>query len=127
MRRRHAPSWPFPPEAGARVHHHPAVLGWPKIGVLSMTSAISGTIAAHLADLATFGLAIGFYGVGGEANPFARELFAIGGIGLVAALKVLGALAAALIVSRRPGWLWLASGSGLIGAITGIVAVLGSA
>jgi hypothetical protein len=92
-----------------------------------MTSAISATIAAHLADLATFGLAIGLYGIAGEANPVVRGLFAIGGLGLVAAIKIGGAMVAALIVARRPGWLWLASGSGLVGAVTGIMAVLGSA
>jgi hypothetical protein len=89
-----------------------------------VTAAVSATIAAHLADLATFGLAIGFYGISGEANPVARELFAVGGVGLVAAAKVAGAFTAALIVARRPRWLWLAAGSGLIGAMTGILAVL---
>jgi hypothetical protein len=90
-----------------------------------MTSAISATIAAHLADLAAFGLAISLYGIGGEANPLARGLFELGGVGLLVATKVAGALAAALIVARRPGWLWLASGSGLVGALTAIVALLG--
>lgn len=88
-----------------------------------MTGAVTATIATHLADLATFGVAIGLYGVAGEANPVARELFAVGGLPLVAAVKVAGALVAALIVGRRRRWLWLSAGSGLIGAVATLVAV----
>jgi hypothetical protein len=36
---------------------------------------------------------------------------------------VAGALAAALIVARRPQWLWLAAGSGLVGALSTLVAL----
>jgi hypothetical protein len=88
-----------------------------------MTGPITATIATHLADLATFGLAIGMYGIAGEMNPMARELFVIGGLPMVAAIKVAGALAAALIVARRPKWLWLAAGSGLVGAVTTLIAL----
>lgn len=88
-----------------------------------MTAAICATLATHLADLATFGLAIGFYGVVGESNPVARELFTLGGIPLVVAIKVAGALVAALIVSRRRQWLWLSAGSGLLGAIVTLAAL----
>ncbi len=88
-----------------------------------MTGPVTATIATHLADLAVFGLAIGLYGIAGEANPVARELFAVGGLPLVAAVKVAGALVAALIVGRRRGWLWLSAGSGLIGAFTTLAAV----
>jgi hypothetical protein len=88
-----------------------------------MTGPISATLATHLADLATFGLAIGVYGVAGEANPVARELFAAAGLPLVAAVKVAGALVASIIVARRRQWLWLAAGSGLLGAGTGLLAI----
>jgi hypothetical protein len=88
-----------------------------------MTAAISATIATHLADLATFGLAISFYGIVGEANPVARELFASGGLPLVAAIKVAGALLAALIVARHRQWLWLGAGSGLVGAVLTLTAL----
>jgi hypothetical protein len=87
------------------------------------TGPITATIAAHLADLATFGVAIGLYGVAGEANPVARELFDVGGIALLAAVKVGGALLAAMIVARHRQWLWLAAGSGLVGAITTLIAL----
>jgi hypothetical protein len=89
----------------------------------SSTGPITATIATHLADFATFVLAIGLYGVAGEANPIARELYATGGLPLVAAVKIGGALVAALIVSRRNRWLWLAAGSGLLGAGTTLVAL----
>ena len=89
-----------------------------------MTGPITATIASHLADLAVFGVAIGLYGISGEANPFARELFAAGGLPLVAAVKVGGALLAAMIVARRRQWLWLAAGSGLLGAVTTLVALV---
>jgi hypothetical protein len=79
-------------------------------------------IATHLADLATF-VAIGLYSIAGEANPVARELFQAGGLPLVVAVKVAGALVAALIVARRRQWLWLAAGSGLLGALTTLVAL----
>jgi hypothetical protein len=88
-----------------------------------MTGPITATIASHLADLAVFGVAVGLYGIAGEANPFARELFSVGGLALVAAVKVGGALVAALIVARRRQWLWLAAGSGLLGAVTTLVAL----
>jgi hypothetical protein len=88
-----------------------------------MTGPITATIATHLADLALFGLAIGMYGIAGEMNPMARELFAVGGLPMVATIKVAGALAAALIVARRPQWLWLAAGSGLVGAVATLVAL----
>jgi hypothetical protein len=89
-----------------------------------MTGPISATIATHLADLATFMLAIGLYGVAGESNPVVRELFGLGGLPLVAAVKVAGALVAALIVSRRRQWLWLAAGSGLLGAVVTLAALI---
>ena len=88
-----------------------------------MIGPVIATIATHLADLATFGLAIGLYSIAGEANPIARELFMAGGLPLVAAVKVAGALVAALIVARRRRWLWLAAGSGLLGAMTTLVAL----
>ncbi len=90
-------------------------------GCTELTAAITATIATHLADLATFGLAISVYGISGEANPVARELFALGGLPLVAAVKVGGALLAAIIVARRPRWLWLGAGSGLVGAFATLV------
>lgn len=86
-----------------------------------MTAAISATIATHLADLAAFGLAISIYGIAGEANPIARELYGVGGVALLVAVKVAGALVAALIVARRRQWLWLAAGSGLLGAVSGLI------
>jgi hypothetical protein len=88
-----------------------------------MTGPITATLATHLADLAVFGVAIGFYGIAGEANPIARELFGAGGLPLVAAVKIGGALGAALIVARRRRWLWIAAGSGLLGAVTTLVAL----
>jgi hypothetical protein len=88
-----------------------------------MTGPITATIATHLADLATFGLAVGTYGIAGELNPMARELFVFGGLPMVAAIKVAGALGAALIVARRPQWLWLAAGSGLLGATATLLAL----
>ena len=88
-----------------------------------MIGPVTATIATHLADLATFGLAIGVYSISGEANPVARELFLAGGMPLVAAVKVAGALMAALIVARRRRWLWLAAGSGLLGAVTTLAAL----
>jgi hypothetical protein len=90
---------------------------------MPVTASITATIAAHLADLATFGLAISVYGISGEGNPIVRELFAAGGLPLVAAVKVAGALGAALIVAHQRRWLALAAGSGLVGAITTLVAV----
>ncbi len=88
-----------------------------------MIGPVTATIATHLADLATFGLAFGLYGIAGEANPVARELFLAGGLPLVTAVKVAGALLAALIVASRRRWLWLAAGSGLLGAMTTLVAL----
>jgi hypothetical protein len=91
--------------------------------MMSTTGPITATIATHLADFATFVIAIGLYGVAGEANPIARELYGAGGLALVGAVKVAGALVAALIVARRSRWLWLAAGSGLLGAATTLVAL----
>ena len=88
-----------------------------------MTGAVTATIATHLADLAAFGVAIGLYGIGGEANPVARELCVSGGLPLVAAVVLAGALVAALIVGRRSKWLWLSAGSGLVVSGTTLAAV----
>ncbi|HEV7200400.1 MAG TPA: hypothetical protein VGO32_06320 [Candidatus Limnocylindria bacterium] len=89
-----------------------------------MTSPITATLAAHLADLAAFGLAISVYGIAGESNPIAYQLFIVGGIPLLVAVKVAGSLVAALIVSRRRRWLPLAAGSGLLGAVTALMVLL---
>ena len=86
-----------------------------------MTSPITATIAAHLADLAAFGLAVSVYGIAGESNPIAHQLVGMGGLPLLVAVKVAGSLVAALIVARHRGWLPLAAGSGLVGAVSALL------
>jgi hypothetical protein len=86
-----------------------------------VTSAIAATIAAHLTDLAAFGLAIGVYGLAGESNPVAHALVGVGGLPLLVAAKVAGSFVAALIVARRRQWLPLAAGSGIVGAVSALV------
>jgi hypothetical protein len=87
-------------------------------------------IAAQLADLATFGLAVRVLGIADEIGPL-RVVYSMGGFGAVAFVKLLAVavmIAILEIYSRRTGHgRWLAiivAAMGVLGAITNILALL---
>ena len=87
-------------------------------------------IAAQLADLATFGLAVRVLGIADEIGPL-RVVYSMGGFGAVAFAKLLAVavmIAILEIYSRRTGHgRWLAiivAAMGVLGAITNILALL---
>lgn len=84
--------------------------------------AILLVLDAQLADLLTFGMAAQRLGISGESNPLVHLLYPVAGIGGIVALKVCGALLAALIVSRAPRWTIFAAGMGLLGAAVNLAA-----
>ena len=95
-------------------------------------------VAAHLADLATFALAVGLLGISGEIGPLRAVYVDYGGLPAVACVEVAGlGLMLALLrgyqqrvagrvtarVSVRALCL-VAAAAGLVGATTNVVAVI---
>jgi hypothetical protein len=81
------------------------------------------TLEAQCLDGVTFCLAVHAAGVRGESNMLMAGLYHDGGLGAVLAVKAIGALAAALLVTRAPGrWALLPAAAGLVGAITNLLA-----
>ncbi len=84
-------------------------------------------VAAQLADLALFGLAVPRVGIGAEIGPF-RVLYVAGGFGAVAMAKGAAIGATVLILARlsaryqRPLALLVAT-VGVVGAASGLVAL----
>jgi hypothetical protein len=80
-------------------------------------------LGAQLSDLAAFLLGVSIIGIRGEANPIIVELYAIGGLGLIVASKVGGAVVLAWLGPRLGRWWILPAVAGMIGAATAIAAV----
>ena len=87
-------------------------------------------LTCQIADLVTFGVAVGVHGPGPEAGPF-RYVYQDGGLAGVAFLKIAGATLSALVLVLHP-WqrlsvprtIALVSATvGLLGAWTNVLAV----
>lgn len=81
-------------------------------------------LGAQMADLAAFLLGVSMVGIGGEANPVILELYALGGLGLIVASKLGGAVVLAWLGPRLGRWWTVPAVAGMIGAVTAIAAVL---
>jgi hypothetical protein len=81
---------------------------------------------SQLLDGATWLMAVGHSGIGGEGNPLAVALYGRGGIDLVLVVKVLAAAALASIAWRLQGsrWALVPAIIGIVGALTNLLAVL---
>jgi hypothetical protein len=78
---------------------------------------------AHGLDLLTFLLALGTFGIGGEANGFMHTIYVQAGQGGIVALKTSGAASLALISQMR-GWALVpAAAAGILGAAVNILAL----
>jgi hypothetical protein len=78
---------------------------------------------AHGLDLLTFLLAVGTFGIGGEANGQMQALYMHAGPAGIIALKASGATSLALISQLR-GWALLpAAAAGIAGAVVNLVAL----
>jgi hypothetical protein len=82
------------------------------------------TLAAQLADLSAFLLAVERVGLSGELNPLMVAV-AGAGIGLLVAVKVAGALVLGALVwrLRHRRVSLLPAGAGIVGAATGLAAL----
>lgn len=79
---------------------------------------------AHEADLVSFLLAMSLLGIHGESNGLMRQAYDQLGVPGVVMLKTSGAIALTMLTAMRP-WAFLpAVGSGLVGAVVNVVAVL---
>ena len=77
--------------------------------------------AAMLADLATFALVVPIVGIGAEQNPVMAQGYSLGGIAIVAALKLAALAAIVLLVARvrRPRLRVLAASIAIVVGVTG--------
>ena len=77
--------------------------------------------AAMLADLITFAAVIETVGIGQEQNPVMAQGYSLGGIVIVAALKLTALAAIVLLVARvrRPRLRVLAAGIAIVVGVTG--------
>ena len=77
--------------------------------------------AAMLADLITFAAVIEVVGIGAELNPVMAQGYSLGGIVIVAALKLAALAAIVLLVARvrRPRLRVLAAGIAIVVGVTG--------
>ena len=77
--------------------------------------------AAMLADLLTFAAVIEVVGIGAELNPVMASGYSLGGIAIVAALKLAALAAIVLLVARvrRPRLRVLAAGIAIVVGVTG--------
>jgi hypothetical protein len=88
--------------------------------------------AAMLADLITFAWAVPLVGIQAEQNPVMAQGYSLGGIVIVAALKLAALAAIVLLVARvqRPRLRHLAASIGivvgLVGAASNVTAWLGA-
>lgn len=82
-------------------------------------------VESQVLDAATWLLAVGRAGIGGEANPLAATLFHAGGVDGVLALKLVGAIVLAALAARLAGrwWALLPAVVGLLGALTNLAAL----
>lgn len=82
-------------------------------------------MVAHGLDLVTFMAGISSFGVAieAESNPLMRQVFAAGGLPLVAGLKTAGAVALACIAHMRRWALVPATGAGIAGAGINLMAI----
>ena len=76
---------------------------------------------AMLADLITFAAVIEVVGIGAELNPVMAQGYSLGGIVIVAALKLAALAAIVLLVARvrRPRLRVLAAGIAIVVGVTG--------
>ena len=76
---------------------------------------------AMLADLLTFAAVIETVGIGAELNPVMAQGYSLGGIAIVAALKLAALAAIVLLVARvrRPRLRVLAAGIAIVVGVTG--------
>jgi len=83
---------------------------------------------AMLADLATFWAVVPLVGIGAELNPVMAQGYSLGGILVVAALKLAGLAAIVLIVARvrRPRLRYLAAAIAIVVGVTGAASNVGA-